>query len=580
MTKKKKLMMGILFVILAVGILQAMTVYKQQRLNEVSYNQFVQKLEAYQVEEATVSNQAKMTFKLKGDDRTYTTDNPRKENFKEELLLHQVEVKEGSQTAANGMQQLFSTLVIGAMFYIVFRGVKKTGGITSGMKLNTQVVEASELKMDFSHIAGNVEAKEQVQDVIDFIKNPQRYTKLGARMPKGLIFYGPPGTGKTLMAKAIAKEAGVAFFSVSGSDFVQMYVGVGASRVREIFKEARKHQKAVIFIDEIDALGKKRSQNAGESNDEKDQTLNALLTEMSGFKEDEGIIVVAATNRLDMLDEALLRPGRFDRHIEIGYPDLKAREAIIRLHLKNKPISEEVSVSDLAKQTVLFTGAMLENLLNEAAIMAANEKSEYISNAHIETAFYTVIAGKEKKDRSQISEVDRQITAYHEAGHALVTKIVAPENSVTKVTIIPSTKGAGGFSMNVPKDRMYLTKKDLIARIQISLAGRAAEELIFGKEYITTGASNDIEKASMDMKNYLIKYGMDEEFGLVNLETIMGNATMEYEGLIEKCRKEIKKLYEETINLISKNEERLREIANQLLEKETLNEKEIASFFQ
>lgn len=578
MNKKR---VGMIVSIILVMILTIAGIYTQKHKEDysVSYHEFLNNLNANKIEEVILSSGPKLQFKLKQDDTIYTTDNPRKEGFKEELLLKQIKVEEVAQSTAYTIQYVFSMVMMIGLFVVIFRSVKKFGASNGGMKMSQKAVEAKDLKVDFSNIAGNIEAKEQVEDVIDFMKNPEKYAKMGARMPKGLILYGPPGTGKTLMAKAIAKEAGVAFFSVSGSDFVQMYVGVGASRVRDIFKEARKYEKAVIFIDEIDAIGKKRSQNVAQSNDEKDQTLNALLTEMSGFKEDEGIIIIAATNRLDMLDDALLRPGRFDRHIEIGYPDLAAREAIIQLHLKNKPISSEVSVNELAKQTVFFTGAMLENLLNEAAILAATKGQAIIDEGHIEEAFYTVIAGKEKKDRSNISELDRKITAYHEAGHALITKLIAPENSVTKVTIIPSTKGAGGFSMNVPKDKMYLTKKELLGRIQISLAGRVAEELIFGEDYVTTGASNDIEKASIDMKNYMVKYGMDEEFGLVNIEVIMGKQTLEYEQFLTKCQEKMKALYEETKILMKSHEEKLERLASALLEKETLNEKEIASFF-
>ena len=576
---KKRIVIS-LGVVLTVALV-VLGIYAQKYKNDqrVSYNEFINELNTKQVEEVILGSGPDLQYKLKDNETMYKTDNPRKEGFKEELLLNEVKVTEQTGDTAFTIQYVMSLGMMGALFFVIFRTVKKVGSSGGGMKMSHKAIEASELKVDFSDIAGNVEAKEQVADVIDFMKHPERYAKMGARMPKGLILYGPPGTGKTLMAKAIAKEAGVAFFSVSGSDFVQMYVGVGASRVRDIFKEARKHEKAVIFIDEIDAIGKKRSHIAAQSNDEKDQTLNALLTEMSGFKEDEGIIVIAATNRLDMLDEALLRPGRFDRHIEVGYPDLGAREAIIKLHLKNKPIADEISPSEIAKQTVFFTGAMLENLLNEAAILATTEGKTIINKKHLDTAFYTIIAGKEKKDRSNISELDRKITAYHEAGHALITKLVAPQNSVTKVTIIPSTKGAGGFSMNVPKDKMYLTKKELLGRIQISLAGRAAEELIFGKDYVTTGASNDIEKASIDMKHYMVKYGMDEEIGLVNLEAIIGKQTIENDVLLKKCQEMMKVLYEETKVLMNSHKEKLEGLTLALLEKETLNEKEIASFF-
>ncbi len=570
-----KMVVAGLIIVVLIGI----GVYNSQSKNTnlVDYSDFLVKLDSLEIDKVTLSESENIEFTIKGDEEIYTTDNPRVEGFKETLLLKGVDVKESNGSMGNSVQNILGIIFMSTLCAGLFINLKKSGAL-KGSKSAYSAVEVEDLKVDFSNIAGNVEVKEQVEDVIDFMKNPSLYSDMGARMPKGLILYGPPGTGKTLMAKAIAKESGVAFFSVSGSDFVQMYVGVGASRIREIFKEARKHEKAVIFIDEIDAVGKKRSPNAATSNDEKDQTLNALLTEMSGFKDDEGIIVIAATNRLDILDDALLRPGRFDRHIEVGYPDLAARESIISLHSKNKPISDDVSISDIAKQTVFFTGAMIENLFNEAAIRATTAGDKVITNAHIESAFYTIIAGREKKNREGITQIEKEITAYHEAGHALVTKLVAPENSVTKVTIIPSTKGIGGFSMNVPKDKSYVTKKELLGRIKISLAGRVAEEIIFGKDDITTGASNDIEKASKDLKDYISKYGMDDEFGLINMEVVMGN---QYDGryMLEKCQLKMSQIYEETKILMHENKDKLEGLAKALLEKETLNEKEIASFF-
>ena len=578
-SRKKKT--WIIVSIITVVILLALGIYFQKNKTSqvISYTNFMKQLDENKVEEVTIGQGATISYKLVDDDKNYITDNPRKIDFKEELLMHDVKVVESSNHVST-LQYLTSTAFTVVFFVLIYKGVKK-GGLRRNdqMALENQMVKAEDLKVGFDQMAGNAEAKEQVRDIIDFIKKPEKYTALGAKMPKGIILYGPPGTGKTLMAKAIAKEAGVPFFVASGSDFVQLYVGVGASRVRELFKEARKHEKAVIFIDEIDAVGKKRSQGMVQGNDEKDQTLNALLTEMSGFKDEEGIVVIAATNRLDTLDDALLRPGRFDRQIEIGYPDLKAREEIIKLYFKDKPISDEVDVLSLAKQTVYFTGAMLANLINEAAIEAANLGDDHIANRHLETAFYTVIAGKEKKDRSQISEMDRKITAFHEAGHTLVTKLVAPDNSVSKVTIIPSTKGAGGFSMNIPKDKFYLSKEELIGRIKISLAGRAAEELIFGKELVTTGASNDIEKATSDLRQLQLKYGMDEEMGMINLSVLTGREAYDEAGWIKKSSEMMNKFYEETKLLIKAHENTLNELALALLEKETLNEKEIASFF-
>jgi cell division protease FtsH len=391
-------------------------------------------------------------------------------------------------------------------------------------------------------------------------------------MPKGLLFYGPPGTGKTLMAKAIAGEADVPFYAMSGSDFVQMYVGVGASRIRTLFNKAKKHEKAVIFIDEIDAIGKKRARNSSASNDERDQTLNALLTEMSGFHDNQGIVVIGATNRLDTLDEALLRPGRFDRQIEIGLPDINSRKKILELHTKNKPLSDDVDLKALAKSTVGFSGAMLENLINEAAILAAKQQKKVISQSHIDRAFYTVLAGAPKTDLSYISYREREITAYHEAGHALATKLLLPENYISKVTIIPSVKGAGGFNLSIPKDSMYQSQRQILANIKMLLAGRAAEELIFGSQEITTGAGNDIQKASSLVVDYTNKFGMDPDMGLFSTYILQEGIDQE---LLEKCRSIINTLYEETKELLSQNIYALKNIARELLIKESLTGEDI-----
>ena len=574
-TKRKKIITSSiligLIVLMSIGVYN----YKQSQSVYMNYNYFMDQVEANQIKEVSIGQSPYITFKILGDKSLYKTDHPGTTDFKEKLLLNNIKVSEGSTDASfYFIQAMISASVFIGVFYIVFKGGKGYGRIQP-MALGIKPIKAEDLKVGFNEIAGNVEAKEQVEDIIGFMKAPETYTKLGARMPKGIIFYGPPGTGKTLMAKAIAKEANVPFFSLSGSDFVQMYVGVGASRIRELFKEARQHEKAVIFIDEIDAIGKKRSHSVSGSNEEKDQTLNALLTEMSGFKQDEGIVVIAATNRLELLDEALLRPGRFDRHIEIGYPDQCAREQIIKLYLKDKPISDEVDSRALARQTVHFTGAMLENLLNEAAILAAKEGQTIISQEHIEKAFTVVLAGAEKKDTSFITEEDRRITAFHEAGHALVTKLIAPTQRIMKVTIVPTVKGAGGFSMSIPKDRMYMTKKDFIAQIKIALAGRAAEEMIFGNEFITTGASNDIEKATHYLKDFVIKYGMDDHYGLINRNILYAGENNIDTELLALCRKKMDELYEETKKILREHQLQLEHLATELLDKESLNEEMI-----
>ncbi len=555
-------------------------VHKTEEIKSISYNEFIEKVSNHQVSKVTISSSPTIKINLKDDKAIYVTDNPRTLDFKEFLLLNNIKVEEGTYTSTISILQ--GILGIAVFSFFGFFIIKSTRKENSKATMGMNMVEASEEncnKFRLHNIAGNEEAKENVFDLIDFIKNSEKYSKYGARMPRGIIFYGPPGTGKTLMAKAIAGEAGVPFYAVSGSDFVQMYVGVGASRVRDLFKKARESKKAVIFIDEIDALGKRRSSSVVAGNDERDQTLNALLTEMSGFSSEEGIIVIAATNRLDTLDEALLRPGRFDRQVEIGLPDIKGRERILNHHAKNKPLSEEVNLNKVAKETIFFSGAMLENLLNESAINAVKRSDEAIKKEDIDKAFYTVLAGSEKKDRSNIRENDRKITAYHESGHALIAKLVAPENTVAKVTIIPSTKGAGGFCINIPPDKMYYTKKEIESQIMVNLAGRAAEELIFGKDMVTTGASNDIEKATSIIKDYVLKYGMSEKTGLINLNAFNSQKNINDNILVE-CKEHLFSLYEETKKVLMNNMDFLHKIAGELLQKEILCEEELDSIMQ
>lgn len=452
--------------------------------------------------------------------------------------------------------------LIAAGVFIFFRQKSKT----AVMALDAAEVSGS--KYTFADMAGNEEAKESVSDIVDFLMNPEKYTNYGARMPRGLILHGMPGTGKTLMAKAMAGEAGVPFFAVSGSDFVQMYVGVGAARVRELFKKARAAGKAIIFVDEIDALGKKRGGVSG-GNDEREQTLNALLTEMSGFNEDGSTtVVIAATNRLDVLDEALLRPGRFDRQIEVAMPDINARRQILGLHAKNKPV--QADLDKWARDTVFFSGAMLEGLINEAAILAAKSDRGSVTDTELEKAYYITLAGHEKKDRSSLRHEERRITAYHEAGHALAAKLVSPENTVAKVSIIPSAKGMGGFCVNIPPEKMYYSKRELEKQVMVHIAGRCAEELIFGAENVTTGAANDIEKATGVVKRYISQYGMSKEIGLLDMRVLGKNA-----GVMQACKGMMDGLYGEVLGLLAENRGRLEAIAEALLERETLGEGEL-----
>ncbi len=570
----KRKYLFLLAAIIIIGSLSLAILYSNKETATMSYPDFLQSMETGQVQEIIFS-QDENSFRARlssEPDKLYTVPNPKTEGFTEQLLMHKVTVSYGKENPAfTLLKVLLVGLVIGGILWYV-----RSGSNTNELIKNSNKKKSQRKEMDttvtLSSVAGNTEAKSMVVDIIEFIKKPEKYTTVGARMPKGLLLYGPPGTGKTLMAKAIAGEANVPFYAMSGSDFVQMYVGVGASRIRSLFNKAKKSEKAVIFIDEIDAIGKKRARNVSASNDERDQTLNALLTEMSGFHDNQGIIVIGATNRLDTLDEALLRPGRFDRHIEIGLPDVNARQQILSLHAKKKPLADDVNLERLAKSTVCFSGAMLENLLNEAAINAANEKDSVIRWDHIDKAFYTVIAGSPKQDRSYISDLDRRITAYHEAGHALVTTLLLPEHYISKVTIIPSVRGAGGFNLSIPKDTMFQNKRQLKANIQVLLAGRIAEELIFGSEDITTGASNDIQKASQLILDYINKFGMDEEMGLFSLD-IFGETPNE--RLISKCREYMNNLYDETRELIQNNMSKLESITSQLLENESLGQEDI-----
>ncbi|MDF2546957.1 MAG: hflB [Anaerosolibacter sp.] len=570
----KKLLITVM-IILSLSLLSGIAYFQfigKDKPVVLLYKDFMVQVKEGKVETVYYVDEPKIEGKL-ANGKEFITDNPRTEGFKETLLMHNVEVEENS---ANSI----ITNIIGLVGFIaVFAGMaifmSKQSSRQTSMEFNKMSnIEAApqeEIKVTFASVAGNEEAKESIMDLVDFLRNPEKYAKYGARIPRGVILYGPPGTGKTLLAKALAGEAGVPFYAVSGSDFVQIYAGLGAGRIRSLFKKAREHQKCVIFIDEIDALGKKRDGMNG--NDENDRTLNALLTEMSGFNENEGIIIIAATNRLDTLDEALLRPGRFDRQIEVGLPDVNARHKILQLHSNRKPLAPGIDLGRLAHETVYFSGAELESLLNEAAILAAKQDAEQIKHEHIDKAYYTVIAGEEKKDRSMISQDDRRLIAYHEAGHALITKLVAPENRVTKVTIIPSTKGAGGFSMNIAPDKMCRSKKEMLNQIKISLGGRAAEEIILGEDNITTGASNDIEKATATIVAMMKRFGMNQSTGLLNYDVMnnYSNAGVD-RVMLDECKKTMDQLYEETKMILQKNVHLLDEIADTLLEKETVNE--------
>ena len=445
-------------------------------------------------------------------------------------------------------------------------------------------------KVNFSNVAGLVEEKEELEEVVDFLKNPQKYTSVGARIPKGLLLVGPPGTGKTLLAKAVAGEAGVPFFSISGSDFVEMFVGVGASRVRDLFEEAKKNSPCIVFIDEIDAVARRRGTGMGGGHDEREQTLNQLLVEMDGFGVNEGIIVMAATNRVDILDPAILRPGRFDRKVAVGRPDVKGREEILKVHSKEKPLSEDVDLRRVAQTTAGFTGADLENLMNEAAIVSARENRRFIKQSDIDRAFVKVGIGAEKKSKV-ISEKDKKITAYHEAGHAILFHVLPDVGPVHTVSIIPTGIGAAGYTMPLPEnDEMFNTRGRMMQNIMVDLGGRIAEELIF--DDITTGASQDIKQATQIARAMVTQYGMSEKVGMIQYggdenEVFIGRDlahTKSYgnevaDTIDSEVKRIIDECYQKAKDIIKQYDYVLHACADLLIEKEKISQSEFEALF-
>ena len=465
------------------------------------------------------------------------------------------------------------------------------GGAMSFGKSNAKVYVKSSTGIKFSDVAGEDEAKESLTEIVDFLHNPGKYTKIGAKLPKGALLVGPPGTGKTLLAKAVAGEAGVPFFSISGSDFVEMFVGVGASRVRDLFEEAKKNAPCIIFIDEIDAVARRRGTGMGGGHDEREQTLNQLLVEMDGFGVNEGIIVMAATNRVDILDPAILRPGRFDRKVAVGRPDVKGREEILKVHSKEKPLSEDVDLHRVAQTTAGFTGADLENLMNEAAIISARDNRRFIRQADIDKAFVKVGIGAEKKSRV-ISEKDKKITAYHEAGHAILFHVLPDVGPVHTVSIIPTGVGAAGYTMPLPeKDEMFNTKGKMLQNIMVDLGGRIAEEIIF--KDVTTGASQDIKQASKLARAMVTQYGMSDRVGMIQYgsdedEVFIGRDlahTKSYGNEIadvidEEVKRIVDECYSKAKKIILEHEDVLHSCAALLIEKEKIGQEEFEGLFK
>ena len=490
------------------------------------------------------------------------------------------------------MLPMLVVLAVGVFLFMMMNAQQAGGG--NGKMMNFGKSRArmtlGDKSVTFAQVAGLKEEKEELEEIVDFLKEPGKYTGVGARIPKGVLLEGPPGTGKTLLAKAVAGEAGVPFFSISGSDFVEMFVGVGASRVRDLFEEAKHNAPCIVFIDEIDAVARRRGTGMGGGHDEREQTLNQLLVEMDGFGVNEGIIVMAATNRVDILDPAILRPGRFDRKVAVGTPDIGGREEILKVHAKNKPLGDDVNLQQIAQTTAGFTGADLENLLNEAAIIAAKENRSFIAQKDIKRAFIKVGIGAEKKSRI-ISDKEKKITAYHEAGHAILFHVLPDVGPVYTVSIIPTGVGAAGYTMPLPeKDEMFATKSRMLQDIMVSLGGRIAEEIIFGD--ITTGASSDIKKATKTARRMVTRYGMSDHIGVIcydddddevfigkdlahakaHSEEISGEIDKEVKNIIDDC-------YTKAKDIILQHEDVLHSCAQLLLEKEKITREEFEGLF-
>ena len=491
------------------------------------------------------------------------------------------------------MLPMLVVLAVGIFLFMMMNAQQAGGGNGKMMNFGKSRAKMTlgDKSVTFAQVAGLKEEKEELEEIVDFLKEPGKYTGVGARIPKGVLLEGPPGTGKTLLAKAVAGEAGVPFFSISGSDFVEMFVGVGASRVRDLFEEAKHNAPCIVFIDEIDAVARRRGTGMGGGHDEREQTLNQLLVEMDGFGVNEGIIVMAATNRVDILDPAILRPGRFDRKVAVGTPDVGGREEILKVHAKNKPLGDDVNLQQLAQTTAGFTGADLENLLNEAAIIAAKENRSFIANKDVKRAFVKVGIGAEKKSRI-ISDKEKKITAYHEAGHAILFHVLPDVGPVYTVSIIPTGVGAAGYTMPLPeKDEMFATKSRMLQDIMVSLGGRIAEEIIFGD--ITTGASSDIKKATKTARRMVTRYGMSDNIGVIfydddddevfigkdlahakaHSEEISGEIDKEVKHIIDDC-------YTKAKDIILQHEDVLHSCAQLLLEKEKINRDEFEALFQ
>lgn len=570
---------------------------KKRQQEEVPYDEFVHMIEEGDIEEVLFSgNRIYITPDSESDEynrliRYYTVRVP--DNKVTDRLLEQNGIRVAGQEEDTGsvildfiLGWVIPSAVMIGLLYLMFSRMGGGGGVMGVGKSNAKVYVQKETGVTFADVAGEDEAKESLVEIVDFLHNPQKYTKIGAKLPKGALLVGPPGTGKTLLAKAVAGEAKVPFYSLSGSDFVEMFVGVGASRVRDLFKQAQQSAPCIIFIDEIDAIGRSRDSRFG-GNDEREQTLNQLLSEMDGFDSSKGLLVLAATNRPEILDPALLRPGRFDRRVIVDKPDLKGRVEILKVHSKDVRLDETVDFEEIALATSGAVGADLANMMNEAAINAVKHGRVAVSQKDLFESVELVLVGKEKKDRI-LSKEERRIVSYHEVGHALLTALQKDAEPVQKITIVPRTMGALGYVMQVPEEEKYLnTKKELEAMLVVALAGRAAEEIVF--DTVTTGASNDIEQATRIARAMVTQYGMSEKFGLMGLatqenqyltgRTVLNCGDATAAEIDTEVMKMLKDAYAEAKRLLGENREALDKIAEFLIEKETITGKEFMKIF-
>ena len=586
----------VLYLLIIAAFVIAIDAFSGQSANksELSYTGFIQQVQQKKVESVTITNDHGIKGKLKNGTE-FNSYAPSDETLIKTLQDNGVEITAAPPEQPAWWMSLLGSaipiIILVVLFFFIMQQTQGGGGrVMNFGKSRAKLMGEGNVKVSFKDVAGAEEAKQELEEVVEFLKDPGKFTTIGAKIPKGVLLAGPPGTGKTLLAKAVAGEAGVPFFTISGSDFVEMFVGVGASRVRDLFTQAKKNAPCIIFIDEIDAVGRQRGAGLGGGHDEREQTLNQLLVEMDGFGANEGIITIAATNRPDILDPALLRPGRFDRQVIVGRPDLRGREAILKVHARNKPLADDVDLKTIAKKTPGFTGADLNNLLNEEALLAARLNKKVITMAELEEASEKVSMGPERRSHI-VSEKDRKLTAYHESGHAIVAHLLPHADPVHKVTIIPRG-AAGGYTMMLPtEEQNYKTKSQLLADIRVALGGRIAEALILDE--ISTGASGDLQSVTNTARAMVTRWGMSDELGpivfgeqqeQVFLGKNLGHERNYSEEIAAKIDSEIHRIveeaYKDVTKLLSENEKFLHDMANALLEEETIDAKAVDNLYK